>query len=368
MGRETSPVATFVSSRLGGTDGVSIEAAKWMRALEARGFRVRRVAGAIAGPSCPDDVARPWLALEPPPDAASPDADAVAALVEVLDAGDLTVVENICSLPLNLAASRAVADAIGRTRSRVLLHHHDLPWQRPRTAAITDFPPRPDGALHVTINEIARRELADRGIDATVITNTFDVDAPLGDRVATRRAFGFAADEVVVLQPARAIPRKNVPAALAFTERLAALLAPRSVRFWITGPAEDGYEAELDALLGATTLPVTVGLGSGPADAYAAADVIVFPSTVEGFGNPVIESVIARRPLVVGHYPVLDEILVHGFELFPVDEPERVAKWIADPDVAILDRNLARACAHYASADLPKRIGTAFENHGWTSW
>jgi mannosylglucosylglycerate synthase len=368
MGRETSPVATFVSSRLGGTDGVSIEAGKWMRALEARGFPVRRVAGGLAGRSRPDDLVVPWLALEPPPDVRTPNGAAVDELVAVLDSGALTVVENVCSLPLNLEASRAVADAVVRTTSRVVLHHHDLAWQRPRTAAITDFPPRPDGALHVTINELARRELAERGIDATVITNTFDVDAPLGDRVRTREAFEFATDEIVLLQPARAIPRKNVPAALAFAEDLAALVTPRPLRFWITGPAEDGYDAELDALLAAATVPVTVGLGPTPADAYAAADVVVFPSTVEGFGNPVIESIIARRPLVVGHYPVLDEILAHGFELFSVDEPETVAKWIADPDAGLLDRNVARAREHYASADLPNRIGRAFEDHGWTNW
>ena len=95
---------------------------------------------------------------------------------------------------------------------------------------------------------------------------------------------------------------------------------------------------------------------------------MVFPSTVEGFGNPVIESVIARRPLVVGHYPVLDEILAHGFELFDVDEPEAVAKWLADPDPAVLDRNLARARVHYALSDLPARIDRAVPIHGWTTW
>ena len=114
MGRETSPVATFVSYRLGGTDGVSIEAAKWMGALEARGFRVRRVAGELAGPPRPDDLALSWLALEPPADAPKPDGAAVDALTDVLDPGDLTVVENVCSLPLNLDASRAVADAVMR--------------------------------------------------------------------------------------------------------------------------------------------------------------------------------------------------------------------------------------------------------------
>ncbi len=115
-------------------------------------------------------------------------------------------------------------------------------------------------------------------------------------------------------------------------------------------------------------VPVTLGLGPTPADAYAAADVVVFPSTVEGFGNPVIESVIARRPLVVGHYPVLDEILAHGFELFSVDEPEAVAKWLADPDPGILERNLERARAHYASSDLARRVDDAFRAHGWTRW
>jgi glycosyltransferase involved in cell wall biosynthesis len=250
----------------------------------------------------------------------------------------------------------------------VVLHHHDLPWQRPGTAGITDLPPRTPGALHVTINAESRADLAARGIDAVEITNSFDVDAPPGRRDETRATLGFEPDEVVLLQPARAIPRKNVPAALRFAEELAALVAPRRVRFWLTGPAEDGYERTLDGLLDAARVPVTVGLGPGPADAYAAADVVVFPSTVEGFGNPVIESVVARRPLVVGHYPVLDEILAHGFELFDVAEPAAVAKWLADPDPAVLDRNVARARAHYALSDLPGRIDRAFRTHGWTSW
>jgi glycosyltransferase involved in cell wall biosynthesis len=176
---------------------------------------------------------------------------------------------------------------------------------------------------------------------------------------------GFAPDEIVVLQPARAIPRKNVPAAIAYVGELAALVAPRPVRFWLTGPAEDGYEAELDRLLAGCAVPVTVGLGPSPADAYAAADVVVFPSTVEGFGNPVIETVVARRPLVVGHYPVLDEILARGFEFFALDEPEAVAKLVDHPDADLLDRNLAIAREHYDVRDLPRRVEAAFTDHGW---
>jgi mannosylglucosylglycerate synthase len=115
-------------------------------------------------------------------------------------------------------------------------------------------------------------------------------------------------------------------------------------------------------------VPVTVGLGPSPADAYAAADVVVFPSTVEGFGNPVIETVAARRPLVVGHYPVLDEILAHGFDFFALDEPEAVAKLLGQPDDDLLDRNLAIAREHYDVRDLPRRIEAAFTDHGWVRW
>ena len=323
--------ATFVSYRLGGTDGVSVEAAKWMRALESLGFAPRRVAGEVIGPrhaGRPADLVVPWLALTPPPDTAPPDP---AALARVLDAGELTIVENVCSLPLNLPAARAVADAVSRTRSRVVLHHHDLPWQRPQTAAVTDLPPTPRDALHVTINARSRDELAARGIVAVEITNMFDVDAVPGRRGATRQELGFAPDEVVVLQPARAIPRKNVPAALEFAEALDRLVRPRRVVFWLTGPAEDDYQAVLDRLLAGAGVRIQLGLGPTPADAYAAADVVVFPSTVEGFGNPVIEAVIARRPVAVGHYPVLDEILAHGFELFSVEKPGAVADWLAAP-------------------------------------
>jgi glycosyltransferase involved in cell wall biosynthesis len=364
MGRGSAPVATFVSYRLGGTDGVSIEAAKWMEALESLGNVSRRVAGQLAG-ALPRDLEVPWLALGAN---SRPGPGDVDALVAVLDEGDLVVVENVCSLPLEPEISRAVATAVGRTRARVVLHHHDLPWQRPTTAAVTDLPPRPIGALHVTINARSRAELLPRGIEAVEIANAFTVVGPPGDREGARRAMGFPSGEVVVLQPARAIPRKNVPAAIEYVGRLADLIAPRPVRFWLTGPAEDGYEEELEQLLATCAVPVTVGLGPSPTDAYAAADVVVFPSTVEGFGNPVIETVVARRPLVVGHYPVLDEILAHGFELFALDEPEAVAKFLDHPDPELLDRNFAIARRDYNLRDLPRRIEAAFTDHDWVRW
>ena len=75
--------AALVSYRLGGPDGVSIEAGKWSWALES-------------------------------------------------------------SLPLNGAASAMVADALrGR---RAIMHHHDLPWQRASFAGC-HLPPMTDTGL-----------------------------------------------------------------------------------------------------------------------------------------------------------------------------------------------------------------------------
>src|SRR5439155_4799394 len=81
---------------------------------------------------------------------------------EALDGADVVVVENACSLPLNPSVNDALADAL-RGRAAIL-HHHDLPWQRERFAGIGDMPADDPHWLHVTINDLSRRQLAERGI------------------------------------------------------------------------------------------------------------------------------------------------------------------------------------------------------------
>ena len=83
------------------------------------------------------------------------------------------------------------------------------------------------------------------------------------------------------------------------------------------------------------------------ADAYAAADAVVLPSTWEGFGLPLIESALAGRPLAVNDYPVAREVARLGFAWFPVDDPAPLAAWFADPDPALLARNRALAKQHF---------------------
>jgi mannosylglucosylglycerate synthase len=324
---------------------VSVESAKWGHTLSRLGFDVATVAG-----EGPVDIVVPGLAIDAP---TPPSIEEVAAAVG--DA-DLVVVENLCSLPMNLPAALVVADALGGRRT--ILHHHDLAWQRERYAHITALPPTDPAWLHVTINERSRVELASRGIDAVAIPNAFDVDEPPGDRAGTRAALGVAAGERLLLQPTRAIERKNVPAAIALAEALGAT-------YWILGPPEEGYGPTLERLLADAAVRTIHGGGVRAVDAYAACDAVAFPSTWEGFGNPAIESAIHRRPLAIGTYPVAAELAAYGFRWFPADDPAPLRAFLDGPDAALLDHNQALARTHFSLDALAERLTRLFDAAGW---
>lgn len=354
-------VAAFVSFRLGGTDGVSVEAGKWERALCTLGFSTRRIAGEILDARRSDDCEVPELAIgaavEPSP----------VTLERALDGADLVVVDNLLSLPLNLGAARVVAKVLDG-RDRVVLRHHDLPWQRREHAHVTELPPPLSDAVHITINDRSRRELANRGISATTVRNHFDFSAAPGDRATTRAALGLGDHDLLVLHPVRAIPRKNVPGALAFVGELADRLGGRHVHYWLPGPAEDGYEADLGELLDSSRLPVLREQGVPMPDAYAACDLVVFPSTWEGFGNPVIESVVFRRPLAVARYPTLEELLDLGLEFYDIGDADGVADVLAggtDPRPTLAEN--ARVARRHLSVELlPARLEALLSSAGWT--
>ncbi len=325
-----------MSFRLGGTDGVSVAAAGWARVLDDLGHRVVTVAG-----HGPVDRRVPGLAWPGPVD--PPDR---GELADALADADLVVVENLCSLPLNPPATEVVASVL-RGRPAVL-HHYDLPWQRERFAHLgvagSGWPPDDPSWRHVTVNRLSRVQLAERGIDATVIHPGFDVDQAAGDRAGTRAALGVGDDQTLLLHPVRAIARKAVPAALALAGALHA-------HYWLSGPAEEGYRDELDRMLAqAPAATLHRPFPTGAADAYAAADAVVFPSRWEGFGNPLIEAAIHRRPLAVHRYPVATEIAELGFRWFPADDAAPLARHLARPDPGLHDHNAALAREHFSLA------------------
>ncbi len=338
----------FVSFRLGGGDGVSVEAAKWIWAFGELGFDTTTVAGEGA------EVVLPGLAI----DAEEPPAK--EEIEDALSAADLVVVENLCSLPLNPRAATVVAEVLHNRPA--LLHHHDLPWQRERFAG---FPPPPDHPswVHVTINQLSRRQLARHRIHAHVVRNTFDTEVAPGDRARARAEVGVGEEELLVLQPTRAIARKNIAAAVTLAEQLGAT-------YWLPGPAEDGFGPELERVVSKARCPVVLGHAPGAddarmSDAYAASDIVALPSTWEGFGNPAVESAVHLRPLAIGHYPVAAELASFGFRWFAADDIGRLRRWVREPDNSLLEHNVSVARTHFSLRSLPGRIAQVLEESGW---
>lgn len=336
---------TVVSFRLGGTDGVSIEAEKWIRAFRALGHDVRTVAGDGEA-----DLIMPELAIRATKKPRT--RELAEALAEALADADVVVVENLASLPLNVPARDAVYHVLeGR---RALFRHHDLAWQR-TTSPDNEAPRDGPNWRHVTINDLSRHELSARGVTAETMYNAFDCSPPPGRRARTREALEVS-DEFVMLFPTRAIPRKNVAGALELAASLDATL-------WLLGPAEDGYEATLHDLVSSSAARVltTRPEGLDIHDAYAACDLVVMPSTWEGFGNPVLESVTHRRPLAVYPYPVLEEIAAFGFRFFGLHEVDSIAAFLDEPDEQLCDHNAVIAQEHFNVANLPARLATLLE-------
>ena len=309
----------IVSFRLGLNDGVSVVAGRWAEILRRLGHRVVTVAG-----EGPVDRRVAGLAI------AAPQPPSPGEMSEALADADLVVVENLCTIPLNLAASRVVAGVLaGRP---AVLHHHDPPWQRERFSQVTELPPDDGAWRHVTINRLTERQMAARGIDATTIYNPFETDAPTGDRAGTRRRLGVSDDEPLVAHPVRAIARKGIPRALAVCTELGAT-------YWLTGAAEEGYGPTLDGLLAGAGCRVLRHPAPSVADVYAATDAVVFTSLWEGFGNPPVEAAVHGRPAVVGHYPVAAELRALGFGWFDPDDLAPLRAHLASGDDQLIEHN-----------------------------
>jgi len=156
---------------------------------------------------------------------------------------DLVVAENIFAIPMQIPLGVALREALIETGTPAVAHHHDFYWERERfrTNCIPDilesaFPPDLPNLRHAVISSLAQRDLkARRGIDSIVIPNVFDFTDPAVSTSDTpppkiddynadlRQAIGLSDDALFILQPTRVIPRKGIELSIELLSRLSPL-------------------------------------------------------------------------------------------------------------------------------------------------
>lgn len=318
-----------ISHQLGGYDGVSVEASKWMAAFEQLGLGVTPAAGRLLG-ACGAGLSLPSLwrpegadgRLVPPP--ALIEAEIEAVIAAAGGAGGWVVLDNIATMPTAPDAIVQLVDALAEARVRLVVRHHDPSWEEASRPADSRFPLDPPGAVHVAISAHLASELERRrGIRATVMHNPLPLDGLSGgDRLGTRQQLGLGSNDLVLLHPVTPYPRKNVAAAARFADAVAARwLGP--VVYWLTG-------GQQDPLAGQGRYGFLAGRCGSQADLYAAADAVLLPSNWEGWGNPVAEAAALGLPVVAGHWPALEEMRALGVRDIPVTAPDGVERLLGE--------------------------------------
>ena len=373
----------FISTRFAGTDGVSLETAKWADVFERTGFTCYYFAGELDRPSAcsyllkeahfqhPDisDVFRECFGVRVRGRAVTQKIyelkrklkDHLYKFIEKFEI-DLLVPENALAIPLNLPLGIALTEIISETGMPTIAHHHDFFWERQyfTTNAAWEylnmaFPPHLPTIQHVVINSSADNQLSLRtGISATVIPNVMDFENPppmpggfescgydsqhrgvAADDYASdvRQSLGVADDVLLVLQPTRVVKRKGIEHAIELVHRLA--MKAKLIISHASGDEGYGYERrvreyaklmKVDTYFVSSIINEKRGLSSSGRkiytleDVYPYADLVTYPSTFEGFGNAFLEAIYYCRPIVVNTYSIYTmDIKPKGFSVIEMD-------------------------------------------------
>jgi glycosyltransferase involved in cell wall biosynthesis len=302
----------------------------------------------------------------------------------------LLIVENALAIPMNIPLGLALAELIAETHLPTIGHHHDFAWERKRfkvTSAsdyqLGAFPPILHSIYHVVINSYAARQLALRtGISSILIPNVMDFDSPPPEPDAytadLRPALGIGPDEYLLLQPTRVVPRKRIERAIELARRLG--LECTLVISHSSGDEGTAYETYLQdyaKLMGVRVLFATDAIAHergqtsdgrkifSLADVYQKADLVTYPSTVEGFGNAFLETIYYRRPIVVSTYEIYRrDIEPKGFKVIGFDDfitqncVRRAEEVLHDSDLAaeMADHNYELGRRNYSYRTLEKHL------------
>jgi glycosyltransferase involved in cell wall biosynthesis len=357
----------FVSTRISGTDGVSLEIKKWAEILESMGHDCFYIAGLSDRPA-DKSIVLPEAHFKHPvieeinrqsfnneirsPEISSKIREMTWVIKEKLRAGlqqfeaDVIVAENCVTIPMNIPLGLAMVETVMETGIGCIAHHHDFVWERERFLVngvddylMAAFPPPLRQMQHVVINSQAASEFSRRtGLSCRVIPNVMDFDHPsdLPDDYSRdfRLSIGLKPDDFLILQPTRVVQRKGIET----TIEMIRCLDDSRCKLVITHTAGDEGRAYLERihnyaeLLGVEIIFVEPWISSERGrdaegrkvytiwDAYANADLIAYPSTYEGFGNAFLETVYYKKPILANRYSIYrTDIEPCGFRAILID-------------------------------------------------
>ncbi|MCL4560488.1 MAG: glycosyltransferase family 4 protein [Chloroflexi bacterium] len=406
----------FISTRFAGEDGVSLETEKWAHVLEGLGHKCFYFAGDTDKPPEVSRVVPEAFFLHPeirrinevvfrsrtrPPEITQSIHRIRDHLKQEIDAFvqqhdlQLLIAENALSIPMHIPLGLALTEYIAETGFPTVGHHHDFFWERKRflVNCVWDylnmaFPPHLPNIHHVVINSSGANQLSLRtGISSLLIPNVMDFDHPPPRRdeygAALRSDLGVNPDEKLILQPTRVVQRKGIEHSIELVSRLNGEgLQTCLVISHASG--DEGYEYErylrhraenagVKALFIAEIIQEKRGLTADGrkiytlADVYHQADLVTYPSDIEGFGNAFLEAVYYRRPVVVNNYSIFDiDIKPKGFQVIEFEgfigdaTIDLARKVLENPAMAgeMLENNYRIARRHYSYAVLKRHLET----------
>lgn len=392
----------FVGTRFSGTDGVSLESAKWARVL----WDHRHVSYWYSGISDRDESTSLVVphAYFGHPDiewinrrafgtrTRTPDVtQRIYALADYLKGTlyeftrrfdlDLLIIQNALCIPMNIPLGVAIAHFIAETGFPTIAHHHDFYWERDRfsVSAVTDllwmaFPPALPQIQNVTINSFAQEDLAHRrGVSSVLVPNVLDFEnePPEPDDYSQtfRRDIGLEPDDIMFLQPTRVVPRKGIEHAIGL---VAALKNDRCKLVISHASGDEGNDylkalKELAESSGVDLRLIDEQVGDKRrlsaagkkiytlADAYLQADFITYPSIYEGFGNALLEAFYYRKPVLVNRYSIyVADIEPKGAKVIAMDG------YLTRDVVAKVERIIRDRAFREEMVDFNYEIGKAF--------
>ena len=250
----------IIIGKIGGIDGVALEAEKWIHVLKKLGHEVFVLTGLVERKildkshveenhklsfyhkenlaiqkNAFDEVCKDISRLRKRIDS---HADKISRIIADWIKNkkiDIVISENASSLPFNLALGIAIKKIVDIEGTKVISHNHDFWWERgkrykpdkPSIRKIIEeaFPLKRKTVKHVIINKNQKKYLKDNyNIESIVIPNVMDFSKKFGKVTKQSRELkkdlGLDSDDILIFQITRIIPRKKIETAIELIKRL----------------------------------------------------------------------------------------------------------------------------------------------------